>query len=66
MSKNGKPHPVLRDKAATGKNNQYVKGAGAQPFHSRTDAAREAGMSERQQYTAQRVAVDIGHILDQA
>lgn len=30
---------------ATGQNNQYVKEAGARPLHSRTDAARDAGMS---------------------
>lgn len=43
---------------ATGKNNQYaqVKEDGGGPFHSRQDVARKAGMSERQQKTAIRVA----------
>lgn len=43
---------------ATGKNNQHaqVKTDGAVTFQSRGAAAREAGMSERQQITAIRVA----------
>ena len=36
-------------KPAKGKNNQYVKAEGSHPFHSRTIAAREAGLSEHQQ-----------------
>lgn len=44
--------------AATGKNNQYtqMKEAGDHPLHSRTDAAREAGMSPHQQKQAVRIA----------
>lgn len=43
---------------ATGKNNQYqqVKGDGGDSFQSRTEVAKRAGMSERQQVTAVRVA----------
>jgi len=43
---------------ATGKNNQYskVKGDADASFHSRSGAAREVGMSERQQVTAVPVA----------
>lgn len=43
---------------ATGKNNQYqqVKIDGGDSFHSRSEVARQAGMSERQQVTAVRVA----------
>lgn len=43
---------------ATGKNNQYsqVKGEGAQPFHSRKQAASDAGMSSHQHKQA-----TIGH-----
>lgn len=44
--------------AATGKNNQYahMKEAGDHPLHSRTDAARDAGMSPHQAKQAVRVA----------
>jgi len=43
---------------ATGKNNQYqqVKSDGVDSFQSRTEVAQRAGMSERQQVTAVRVA----------
>jgi hypothetical protein len=41
---------------ATGKNNQYVKEAGDRPLHSRTEAARDAGMSPHQHKQAMRVA----------
>lgn len=43
---------------ATGKNNQYaqVKEAADRPLHSRSEAAREAGLSPYQQKTALRVA----------